>query len=206
MCAEAKRWQCHRQLIADALVARGVAVCHIMSGHDAHVTRSPRLPAWRAAACAIPRSREGKWWVHRLGSCTHGSLRARSAAAATAVQRGCLDEIFHRISGRGVQKRLEKVSLSPIGPFLHCAPRKPSPTIEFWALGPRPQRSTVDDKRGAVRGAYLPQLWERPEVSREDAADARRALGRFTGRDLRGRPAGCAGSLVRRVRDGLALR
>ena len=31
MCAEAVWWQCHRQLIADALVARGVAVRHITS-------------------------------------------------------------------------------------------------------------------------------------------------------------------------------
>jgi uncharacterized protein (DUF488 family) len=31
MCAEALWWRCHRQLIADALVARGVAVRHIMS-------------------------------------------------------------------------------------------------------------------------------------------------------------------------------
>ncbi len=31
MCAEAVWWQCHRQLIADALVVRGVEVCHIMS-------------------------------------------------------------------------------------------------------------------------------------------------------------------------------
>ena len=31
MCAEAKWWQCHRQLIADALVARGISVGHIMS-------------------------------------------------------------------------------------------------------------------------------------------------------------------------------
>jgi uncharacterized protein (DUF488 family) len=30
MCAEAKWWQCHRQLIADALVARGIEVRHIM--------------------------------------------------------------------------------------------------------------------------------------------------------------------------------
>jgi uncharacterized protein (DUF488 family) len=35
MCAEAKWWQCHRQLIADALVARSVAVRHIMSPRDA---------------------------------------------------------------------------------------------------------------------------------------------------------------------------
>jgi uncharacterized protein (DUF488 family) len=31
MCAEAVWWQCHRQLIADALVARGVEVRHIIS-------------------------------------------------------------------------------------------------------------------------------------------------------------------------------
>jgi uncharacterized protein (DUF488 family) len=31
MCAEAVWWRCHRQLVADALVARGVRVCHIMS-------------------------------------------------------------------------------------------------------------------------------------------------------------------------------
>jgi uncharacterized protein (DUF488 family) len=35
MCAEAKWWQCHRQLIADALVALGANVRHIMSGGDA---------------------------------------------------------------------------------------------------------------------------------------------------------------------------
>ena len=31
MCAEAKWWQCHRQLVADALVVRGVDVRHIMA-------------------------------------------------------------------------------------------------------------------------------------------------------------------------------
>lgn len=35
MCAESKWWQCHRQLIADALVARGVEVRHIMSAREA---------------------------------------------------------------------------------------------------------------------------------------------------------------------------
>ena len=35
MCAEAKWWQCHRQLIADALVARGQEVHHIMSATQA---------------------------------------------------------------------------------------------------------------------------------------------------------------------------
>jgi uncharacterized protein (DUF488 family) len=31
MCAEAKWWQCHRRLLADALLARGLTVRHIMS-------------------------------------------------------------------------------------------------------------------------------------------------------------------------------
>lgn len=31
MCAEALPWRCHRSLIADALLARGVTVAHIMS-------------------------------------------------------------------------------------------------------------------------------------------------------------------------------
>jgi uncharacterized protein (DUF488 family) len=35
MCAEAKWWQCHRQLIADALVARQFEVCHILSRREA---------------------------------------------------------------------------------------------------------------------------------------------------------------------------
>jgi uncharacterized protein (DUF488 family) len=35
MCAEAKWWQCHRQLLADALAARGIEVRHIMWARDA---------------------------------------------------------------------------------------------------------------------------------------------------------------------------
>jgi uncharacterized protein (DUF488 family) len=35
MCAEGVWWRCHRQLVADALVARGVEVRHIMSATSA---------------------------------------------------------------------------------------------------------------------------------------------------------------------------
>jgi hypothetical protein len=35
MCAEAVPWRCHRSLIADALVARGVAVEHILGASRA---------------------------------------------------------------------------------------------------------------------------------------------------------------------------
>ena len=37
MCAEAVPWQCHRQLIADALTARGVEVRHILSASSSQV-------------------------------------------------------------------------------------------------------------------------------------------------------------------------
>jgi uncharacterized protein (DUF488 family) len=37
MCAEAVWWRCHRQLVADALVARGVAVRHIMGAGAARL-------------------------------------------------------------------------------------------------------------------------------------------------------------------------
>ncbi len=32
MCAEAVPWRCHRSLLSDALVARGIGVEHIMDG------------------------------------------------------------------------------------------------------------------------------------------------------------------------------
>lgn len=35
MCAESQWWQCHRQLVADALAARGIEVRHIMSADRA---------------------------------------------------------------------------------------------------------------------------------------------------------------------------
>jgi uncharacterized protein (DUF488 family) len=37
MCAEAVPWRCHRSLIADALVVRGIRVEHIMSGKTSRV-------------------------------------------------------------------------------------------------------------------------------------------------------------------------
>jgi uncharacterized protein (DUF488 family) len=37
MCAEAVWWRCHRQLVADALVARGIEVRHITSATSAPV-------------------------------------------------------------------------------------------------------------------------------------------------------------------------
>jgi uncharacterized protein (DUF488 family) len=39
MCAEAKWWQCHRQLIADAVLVRGTEVRHVMSAREAPLHR-----------------------------------------------------------------------------------------------------------------------------------------------------------------------
>ena len=41
MCAEAVPWRCHRQLIADALVARGIEVRHVLGRGVAECHRPP---------------------------------------------------------------------------------------------------------------------------------------------------------------------
>jgi uncharacterized protein (DUF488 family) len=43
MCAEAVPWRCHRSLIADALLVRGIQVVHILSPSN---TLPHRLTAW----------------------------------------------------------------------------------------------------------------------------------------------------------------
>jgi len=46
MCAEAVPWRCHRSLIADALLARGIPVDHIMGPGGPGSARSHTLTAW----------------------------------------------------------------------------------------------------------------------------------------------------------------
>jgi uncharacterized protein (DUF488 family) len=41
MCAEAVPWRCHRSLLSDALVARGIEVRHLVSGKERPHTLSP---------------------------------------------------------------------------------------------------------------------------------------------------------------------
>jgi uncharacterized protein (DUF488 family) len=51
MCAEAVPWRCHRSLIADALLIRGVAVKDIMGPHK---TSGHTLTPWaRVRGCVI---------------------------------------------------------------------------------------------------------------------------------------------------------
>jgi len=51
MCAEAVWWQCHRMLLSDALVARGVDVTHIMSQRGTSSSQSHRVTPFARIAC-----------------------------------------------------------------------------------------------------------------------------------------------------------
>lgn len=60
MCAEAVPWRCHRSLIADALVARGIPVEHIMSASKAsphRVTRFAKVDGRRVTYPDTPLAR-----------------------------------------------------------------------------------------------------------------------------------------------------
>jgi uncharacterized protein (DUF488 family) len=54
MCAETLPWRCHRSLIADALVARGIAVLHLLSPSKASVHALPDFAVVRGARVTYP--------------------------------------------------------------------------------------------------------------------------------------------------------
>jgi uncharacterized protein (DUF488 family) len=54
MCAEAVPWRCHRSLIADALTARGIPVCHIMSEKHANPHRLTPFARTEGTAVIYP--------------------------------------------------------------------------------------------------------------------------------------------------------
>jgi uncharacterized protein (DUF488 family) len=54
MCAEAKWWQCHRRLLADALAARGAIVRHIMSARAADLHEMTPFGRVEGAAVSYP--------------------------------------------------------------------------------------------------------------------------------------------------------
>ena len=60
MCAEALPWKCHRQLIADALVARGIEVVHLLAAgqRQAHVL-NPAAVHHRDGTIVYASSRRG---------------------------------------------------------------------------------------------------------------------------------------------------
>jgi uncharacterized protein (DUF488 family) len=55
MCAEAVWWRCHRRIIADYLLTRGVHVMHIMGSHT--VTEAKRTPGSRVLTSGTLRYR-----------------------------------------------------------------------------------------------------------------------------------------------------
>ena len=62
MCAEAVPWRCHRSLIADALIARGIPVVEIISGAEARPhaqTPFARLEGAQVTYPAVGRSSKG---------------------------------------------------------------------------------------------------------------------------------------------------
>ncbi|MBI3804601.1 MAG: DUF488 domain-containing protein [Nitrospirae bacterium] len=58
MCAEAVPWKCHRSLISDALVVRGVTVCHILSLTDTKVHQITPFAKVEGARITYPGSEE----------------------------------------------------------------------------------------------------------------------------------------------------
>jgi hypothetical protein len=94
MCAEAVPWRCHRSLVADALVVRGVPVVEILSGssyrmHEltpfAQVEGARHPPSatllWDRAPCNPPRSRG-------TARATRRGRRADAALVISAVTSG----------------------------------------------------------------------------------------------------------------------
>lgn len=55
MCAEAVPWRCHRQLTADALVARGIEVQHITSARQATVHKLTPFAVVERGRVSYPR-------------------------------------------------------------------------------------------------------------------------------------------------------
>jgi uncharacterized protein (DUF488 family) len=58
MCAEAVPWRCHRSLIADALIARGSIVEHIMSEKSSRVHTITSFARVRENRVTYPLSQE----------------------------------------------------------------------------------------------------------------------------------------------------
>jgi len=83
MCAEAVPWRCHRSLLADALVARGIAVEHILgaSRRDAHhLTPFAKI---ENGTVTYPKAEGAKVKVPKV----EGKSRRKAAAAGQAELR-----------------------------------------------------------------------------------------------------------------------
>ena len=83
MCAEAVPWRCHRSLLADALVARGIPVEHILSGsrRDVHsLTPFARIENGRMT---YPKAKAGA--ARKRAAATQTELKFNSSAGANRL-------------------------------------------------------------------------------------------------------------------------
>jgi hypothetical protein len=83
MCAEALPWRCHRSLLADALVARGIPVEHILSGsrRDVHsLTPFARIENGRVT---YPEAKAGT--ARKRAAPTQTELKFNSSAGANRL-------------------------------------------------------------------------------------------------------------------------
>lgn len=62
MCAEAVPWRCHRSLIADALLVRGVEVLHIMTPTRADAHEMTRFAVVEGGQVTYPAREQGSLW------------------------------------------------------------------------------------------------------------------------------------------------
>jgi uncharacterized protein (DUF488 family) len=58
MCAEAVPWRCHRQLIADAVVARGIEVHHLLGGGRSEPHALPDFARIERTRVTYPRTND----------------------------------------------------------------------------------------------------------------------------------------------------
>jgi uncharacterized protein (DUF488 family) len=67
MCAEAVPWRCHRSLIADALIARGNRVAHIMAAHRPRVHSLTPFARVRGTRITYPLNKPSRIASSRAG-------------------------------------------------------------------------------------------------------------------------------------------
>jgi uncharacterized protein (DUF488 family) len=76
MCAEAVPWRCHRSLLADALVARGIPVEHILSGSRRNVHSLTPFARIENGRVTYPNSKAAR--MHKKVSAAQAELKFHS--------------------------------------------------------------------------------------------------------------------------------
>jgi Protein of unknown function, DUF488 len=85
MCAEAVPWRCHRSLLADALVARGIPVEHILSGSQREVHSLTPFARIEDGRVTYPKAKAGA--ASSKAAVTQTELEFNSSADAKPLAR-----------------------------------------------------------------------------------------------------------------------